>query len=155
MYVYVSCVFELLYLRPPGNFYCVVIIFMFILYVVTYFDVFLDKILYVIVLWIKKKEAQNLRWPRELNALQIEKNTCKLRKQLHHFDITRAANAHNKTKQRNSLQIKLFVCIVSICRTCCQIDEDVFFFAGAFSICMCFLKLQCVELSQPPYKTAQ
>ncbi len=24
-------------------------------------------------------------------------------------------------------------------------------FAGAFSICMCFLKLQRVELSQPPY----
>ncbi len=96
---------------------------------------FLDKILYVIVLWIKKKEAQNLRWPRELNALQIEKNTCKLRKQLHHFDITCAANAHNTTKQRNSLQIKLFVCIVSICRTCCQIDEDVFFF------CWCFFYL--------------
>ncbi len=26
------------------------------------------------------------------------KNTCKLRKQLNHFDNTRAANAHNTTK---------------------------------------------------------
>ncbi len=79
------------------------------------------------------------------------KNTCKLRKQLHQFDNTRAANAHNTTKQRNALQIKFFICL------CCEHLQHLLsnwwmfsWFAGAFSICMCFLKLQRVELSQPP-----
>ncbi len=31
------------------------------------------------------------------------KNSCKLRKQLHQFDNTHAANAHNTTKQRSTL----------------------------------------------------
>ncbi len=88
-----------------------------------------------------------LWWPRELYALQIEKKTCKLRKQLPQFDNTHAANAHNTTKKRNVLQIKfiwlccehlqcvsLFVCVVSIFTM-----EFVSLFAGAFSICMCFL----------------
>ncbi len=57
---------------------------------------------------------QILRWPRELNALQIEKNTCKLRKQLHQFDNTCAANTHNTTKQRNALQIQFFIWL------CCE-----------------------------------
>ncbi len=42
------------------------------------------------------------------------KNTCKLRKQLRQFYNTRAPNAHNTTKQRNALQIKLFICL------CCE-----------------------------------
>ncbi len=42
-----------------------------------------------------------LRWPRELNALQIEKNTCKLRKQLSQFYTAHTANAHNTTKKEN------------------------------------------------------
>ncbi len=46
-----------------------------------------------------------VRWPRELNALQTEKNTYKLRQQLRQFDNTCATNAHNTTKQRNALQI--------------------------------------------------
>ncbi len=45
-------------------------------------------------------------WPRELKPLQIEKKTCKLRKQLPQFDNTHAANAHTTTKKRNALQIK-------------------------------------------------
>ncbi len=63
---------------------------------------------------------------------------------------------HNQTNKRTANKIlylvvlwvfavRFFVCVVSICRTCCQTDEDVFL------ICMCFLKLQCVELSRPPY----
>ncbi len=76
------------------------------------------------------------------------KNICKLRKQLRKFYNTHAANAHNRTKQRNALQIKffiwlccehlqcvsLFVCVVSICSTCCQIDD-------VFLICWCFFFL--------------
>ncbi len=33
------------------------------------------------------------------NALQIEKNTCKLRKHFRQFDNTHAANAHNTSKK--------------------------------------------------------
>ncbi len=36
-------------------------------------------------------------------------------------------------------------CDMSMQRVCCQIDESVFL------ICMCYLKLQRVELSRPPY----
>ncbi len=32
--------------------------------------------------WLPSKLHCQVRWPRELNALKIEKNTCKLRKQL-------------------------------------------------------------------------
>ncbi len=49
---------------------------------------------------------QNLRWPRELNVWKIEKKKLRIKKQLHHFDNTRAANAHNTNKQRNVLQIE-------------------------------------------------
>ncbi len=56
---------------------------------------------------------------KKRNALQIEKNTCKLRK---HF------------RQFRQL-VSLFVCVVSICTICCQTDEDVFL------ICWCFFYL--------------
>ncbi len=39
----------------------------------------------------------------------------------------------------------LFVFVVSICTICCQIMKMFSGFAGAFSICMCFLKLQRVR----------
>ncbi len=42
------------------------------------------------------------------------KNTCKLRKQLRKVYNTRTANAHNTTKQRNALQIKIFIWL------CCE-----------------------------------
>jgi len=51
------------------------------------------------------------RWPRELNPLQLHKthsnrkSTSKLRKHLHQFDSTRAANTRNTNKYRNELQI--------------------------------------------------
>ncbi len=54
------------------------------------------------------------------------KNICKLRKQLRKFYNTHAANAHNRTKQRNALQIKFFIgCVVNICSAflyllCCE-----------------------------------
>ncbi len=71
-------------------------------------------------------------WPRELNALQIEKNTCKLRKHLHQFDSRCCkCSQHNQIKKRTANKI-LFGCVVSICSTCCQTDEDVFL------ICRCF-----------------
>ncbi len=59
-----------------------------------------------------------LRWPRELNALQLQKthahrkNTCKLRKQLNQFDNTCAANAHNTTKQKKHAANKILYLVV-------------------------------------------
>ncbi len=44
------------------------------------------------------------------NALQIEKNTCKLRKHFRQFDNAHTANAHNTTKKRNVLQIEKNTC---------------------------------------------
>ncbi len=115
---------------------------------------------------------ENLWWPRELNALQKrKKNTFKLRKLFHQFDNICAANAHNTANQRKALQINsfiwlcckhlqcvsLFVCVVSICSACCQIDEDVFLillvlflFACVFWSCSALsslsdtLKIRCI-----------
>ncbi len=47
---------------------------------------------------------------KKRNALQIEKNTCKLRKHFRQFDNTHAANAHNTTTKRNALQIEKNTC---------------------------------------------
>ncbi len=42
-------------------------------------------------------------------------------------------------------------CVVRICSVCAVKPMKMFsLFAGAFFICMCFLKLQRVELSRPP-----
>jgi len=51
-----------------------------------------------------------LRWPREFSTLHM-KNTCKLRKHLHHFDNTCSANTlttepNTCCKNRNALQMK-------------------------------------------------
>ncbi len=125
---------------------------------------------------------------------KIEKNTCKLRKHFHQFDNAHAANAHNSTKKRNALQIEKNTCklrktfdnltthmlqmlttqpkkkrtankmylvvlwafavyffIWAFAPSAVKMMKMFSWFAGAFSICMCFLKLQRVELSRPPY----
>ncbi len=51
----------------------------------------------------------------------------------------RTANAHNTTEQRNTLQIQLFMFLVSIYSTCCQTDADVFL------ICWCFFFLHVIS----------
>ncbi len=119
-----------------------------------------------------------IRWPRELNALQIEKNTCKKRKQLPQFDKTRCkCSQHNQIKKRAAnrkkhLQIKKILSSIWQ-HTCCKCSQHnqkrntlLWAFAMCFFIClwafafapsavkmmkMCFLKLQRVELSRPPY----
>ncbi len=45
----------------------------------------------------------------------------------------------------------VFGCVASICNTCCQTDEDVFLICWCFFYCMCFLRLQYVELSRPSF----
>ncbi len=80
---------------------------------------------------------------KQRNALQTEKNTCKLRKQLHQFD-----NTHYKCSQHNQIKkhtenkmIYLFVVWV-FAAPAVKLMKMFSWFAGAFSICMCFLKLQ-------------
>ncbi len=102
--------------------------------------------------------------------LQIKKTTSSV------WQHTRCkCSQHNQ--QRNALHItciclccehlqcvSLFVCVVSICSvflylfvlwafspSTIKLMKMLSWFAGALSICMCFLKLQHVELSQPPY----
>ncbi len=59
-----------------------------------------------------------LKKKRKRNALQIEKNTCKLRKQFRQFDNAHAANAHNTTKYILFVARFFFGCVVSICSVC-------------------------------------
>ncbi len=93
-----------------------------------------------------------LRWPRELNALQLQKtyanrkSTSKSRKHLHQFDSRcckcsqrkqikkRAANAHNTTKYIILFALLFFdwLCCDHLQRVCYQINEVVFL------ICRCF-----------------
>ncbi len=56
------------------------------------------------------------------------KNTSTLRKQLNQFDNTRAANAHNTTKQRNALPIKCFIWL------CCEHLQSVYLLVCVVSI---------------------
>ncbi len=70
--------------------------------------------------------------PKKTNALQIEKNTCKLRKHFRHFDNAHAAKAHNTPKKETRCKQNVFVCVVSICTICCQTDENVFLISGYF-----------------------
>ncbi len=54
-----------------------------------------------------------VRWPRELNALQLQKTlankkACKLRKHLHWFDSTHAANPHNTCTKYHEILTKYF-----------------------------------------------
>ncbi len=104
----------------------------------------------------KKKRAANIK-----KLLQIKKTLSSIWKHTrckcsqHNQKKKRAENkmylvnmvhVHNEYLQR----VSSFVCVVSICTICCKNDEKFSWFAGAFSICMCFLKLQRVELSWPP-----
>ncbi len=79
-----------------------------------------------------------LRWPRELNALQLEKthanrkSSRKSRKHFHHFD-----SRWCKCSQHNQINFicsafLFWLCCEHLQRVRCQIDESVFL------ICRCF-----------------
>ncbi len=101
----------------------------------------------------------NIRWPRELNALQLQKthanrkSTSKSRKHFHHFDSRcckcsqrkqikkHAANAHNTTKYILFAARFFFGCVVSICS--CVLSnwgsrflnlQEFFLFAGCWAL---------------------
>ncbi len=65
-------------------------------------------------IWQHMRYKSSQHNQRKKKHCKEKKNTCKLRKQLHQLDNTCTANAHNTTKQRNVLQIKLFICL------CCE-----------------------------------
>jgi len=73
--------------------------------------------------------------------MQIEENTCKLRKQLHQFHYTRAPNTHNFER------ISVFGCVVSIWSIleCCETDEDVFLIWGCFFFACIFFYLHVLS----------
>ncbi len=78
-----------------------------------------------------------LRWLRELNALQIEKNSSKLRKQLPQLDNTHMLTTR-PNKETHCKYNYLFVCVVSICSTCCRCFLNLlvlFLFACVFWSC--------------------
>ncbi len=109
------------------------------------------------------KQVCIIRWPRELNALQLQKthanrkSTSKSRKHFHQFDSRwckcsqrKQIKKHTaKCSQHNQIHFicsafLFWLCCEHLQRVCCQIDESVFL------ICRCFFYLQCVELSRPP-----
>ncbi len=79
------------------------------------------------------------------------KNTCKLRKQLPQFYNAHTANAHNTTKKETAANKLYLLVLWAFAPSAVKMMNMFSWFAGAFSICMCFLKLQRVELSRPPY----
>ncbi len=95
-----------------------------------------------------------LRWPRELNTLQLQKthanrkSTSKSRKHFHIFDSRRC-----KCSQQNQIHLicstfLFWLCCEHLQCVRCQIDKSVFF------ICRCFFSVcsaNLVELSRPPY----
>ena len=117
-----------------------------------------------LLLWIKlffKKRSvyveseffplnSSLRWLRELNAMQIKKTHANRKKQIklttHSLQkVTtqhKYRNDNNGTKQRTTTSIDegvFWACL------CCEFLQRV---------ASCFLNLQCVELSGPPYLRA-
>ncbi len=95
-----------------------------------------------------------LRWPRELNALQLQKthanrkSASKSRKLFHQFDSRwwkcsqhkqikkPTANAHNTTKYiLFAARFFVWLCCEHLQRVHCQIEEVVFLICRRFSIC--------------------
>ncbi len=113
----------------------------------------------------------HLRWPRELNALQLQKthankkSTSKSRKHFHHFDSRwckcsqhkqinkHTANPHNTTKYILFAAHFFFGCVVSICSVCVVkltkvvllICRRFFLFAARFFFWLCCEHLKHVR----------
>ncbi len=104
--------------------------------------------------WVSSKFPgpflSSLRWPRELNALQLQKthankkSTSKSRKYFHQFDRWCKCSQHNQIHLICSVFL-FWLCCEHLQRVRCKIEEVVSL------ICRCFLYLQRVELSRPPY----
>ncbi len=106
--------------------------------------------------WSSRWLQHLLRWPRELNALKLQKthpnrkSTSKSRKHFHHVDSIwyKCSQTNKETcckcSQHNQIHFicsafLFWLCCEHLQRVRCQIDESVFL------ICRC-LKLQRVEL---------
>ncbi len=103
--------------------------------------------------------------------LQIEKKHLQMKKTLSSIwqhtwanKETHCTCSQHNQKRNARCKYNLFDCVVSICSvflylfvlwafapSAVKMMKFFSWFAGAFSICMCFL-LQRVELSQPPYR---
>ncbi len=113
--------------------------------------IFKNEVFLLLHFLLKTFKMMYVRWPRELNALQLQKthanrkSTSKSRKHFHHFDSRwckcsqhkqikkHTANAYNTTKY-NIFAGRFFVwlCCEHLQRVRCQIDKRFFL------ICRCF-----------------
>ncbi len=84
---------------------------------------------------------------------------CKYKKHLQIKKITSSiwqhsrckCSQHNQTKKRAANKILYLVVLWAFAAPAVKLMKMFSWFAGAFSIGMCFLKLQRAELSRPPY----
>ncbi len=76
---------------------------------------------------------------RELNALKIGKNICKLRKQLHQFDNTRCkCSQHKQIKKHAANTILYLFALWAFAAPAVKLMKMCSWFAGAFSIACVF-----------------
>ncbi len=87
----------------------------------------------------------------ELNALQIEKH-LQIKKTTSSIwqHMRYKCSQHNQIKKRTANQI-VYLFVLWIAAPAVKLMKMFSWFAGVFSVCMCFLKLQRVELSRSPY----
>ncbi len=95
--------------------------------------------------------ASNITTQPKKKRVANRKNACKLRT----FVNAHAVNAHDTTKKTLlwAFAVCLFYWFVlwAFAPSAVKLIKIFSWFAGAFSICIFFLKLQRIELSLPPY----
>ncbi len=89
----------------------------------------------------------DLRTLRIEKHLQIKNTTSSILQHMHC-----KCSQHNQIKKRAANKILYLVVLWAFAPPAVKLIKMFSWFAGAFSICMCFLKLQRVELSRPPYQ---
>ncbi len=82
---------------------------------------------------------------REKKHLQIKKTISSTWQHMHC-----KCSQHNQTKKRAANKIIYLFVLWAFAPLAVKLMKMFSWFAGAVSVCMCFLKLQRVELSRPP-----
>ncbi len=106
----------------------------------------------IFLLWNYSLWSIFLRWPRELNALQLQKthanrkSTSKSQKHLNQFDSRCCKILTTQTNKDLICSAFLYLVALWVFSALVLSNCEV-----VFLICMCVLKLQCIELSRPTY----
>ncbi len=105
----------------------------------------------------------NLRWPRELNALQLQKtyanrkSTSKSRKHFHHFDSRWCKCSQHKQINLICSAFLFWLCCEHLQHMHCQIDESVFLICRCsflfvasyfFWLCCEYLQRVCCKIEE-------